>query len=48
MVLTYLIDISKTPFSLDSGKNYVLLDTRSRNTPPELTTRKTSVEMPQR
>ena len=47
MVLTYLIDISKPPFSLDSGKNYVIPDTRSRNTPPELTTRKTTVEIPQ-
>ena len=30
-----------------SGKNLALPDTLSRNTPPELLTRKTTVEVPQ-
>ena len=40
-------EIPKLTYSLDSRKNLALPDTLSRNTPPELLTRKTTVEIPQ-
>ena len=42
-----LIKFSNLRIFWTAGKNLALLDTLSRNTPPELLTRKTTVEIPQ-
>ena len=44
---TFFKEISKLTYSWTAGKNLALPDTLSRNTPPELMTRKTTIEIPQ-
>ena len=43
----FLMKLPKSHIGWAAGKNFALSDTLRRNTPPELLTRKTTVEIPQ-